>query len=894
MLTFLYTLVIFPVEQIIQLSHVFVFHILRNHGFSIIAISIIVSTLILPLSLMAEKQQQAEREKQKQMKGMRDNIKAVFKGDKRFMMLSTLYRQNNYHPVYALRSSLELFIQIPFFIAAWHFLSNLGRLNGTAFWFINDLSAPDGFLWGGINLLPILMILINVISGAIYTNGLAIKDKVQVYSISIIFFILLYNSPAALVLYWTCNNIYNLIKNILLKTKNAKQIISVLILLFGVSLVVWQMFFRRDSIDRPLLELFFVIVFLAMFLLIPVWKKIWRIIKRKIDIKNTALELPGKTFFLSLMGLFLLIGLVIPSGLIASNVEQFSFLQPFSSPLPYIGIILTQSLGILLWLLCIYFLFDRRAKILLAIILTFTLGVFLINAFVFIGNYGAMTPDLHFLNFRESPSNQKIINIIAMLIVCVAMLLLLMWKRKKVLLSIQSIVVIALLCLGVVNIVNIKIEYQAIQGSQDKERGSSFTLGKEYTFSRTGKNVLLIVLDSAVSFYVPYIFEEKPELRNSFKGFTFFPNTVTHGPSTIQGMPGIFGGYYYTPLEIQKRTDEFWVDKFLESYQVLPRIMAEAGFKVAVYNQQWMDFSLYNRFDNIRAGRNLERFTSYYLSRNRDFNFKDYYRILYDKLIRFSFFRVSPLILHKLIYDRGRFLSGFDTLLDSANYSHATINNFAALYVLPYITEITDENINSAVMFINKLPHSPAFFEAPYYIPVNTITNKGAGPFAHEKHYHVNIASFILLARWFDFLKENGVYDNTRIIIVSDHGGRGANSRFSGNIVLPNGMPLEDYNVLLMLKDFYDDFDLRTDNTFMTNADVPHLLTEGLIQDLINPFTGKELIKQKCGGVFVSGSITWNPRHQRGNRLNIGSDEWMHVHTNIFDPANWSMVNVEY
>ena len=37
-------------------------------------------------------------------------------------------------------------------------------------------------------------------------------------------------------------------------------------------------------------------------------------------------------------------------------------------------------------------------------------------------------------------------------------------------------------------------------------------------------------------------------------------------------------------------------------------------------------------------------------------------------------------------------------------------------------------------------------------------------------HYHVNMAAYIEHGNWFDYLRENGVYDNTRIILVSDHG----------------------------------------------------------------------------------------------------------------------------
>ena len=62
------------------------------------------------------------------------------------MLLSTYYRQNYYHPVYALRSTFGLLIQIPFFIAAYSYLSHLEILHGASFLFIQDLGKLDGLL----------------------------------------------------------------------------------------------------------------------------------------------------------------------------------------------------------------------------------------------------------------------------------------------------------------------------------------------------------------------------------------------------------------------------------------------------------------------------------------------------------------------------------------------------------------------------------------------------------------------------------------------------------------------------------------------------------------------------------------------------------------------------
>ncbi|MDR0876871.1 MAG: YidC/Oxa1 family membrane protein insertase, partial [Treponema sp.] len=216
MTNFFYTLIIYPIVEIIELVFVFSQKVFKAPGISVLAIGGAISILTLPLYAVAEKWQRLERDTQKRLAPGVAKIKAVFKGDEQYMILSTYYRQNHYHPVYTLRSTFGLLIQIPFFIAAYSYLSNLEALKGAAFLFIKDLGAPDALipLGGGINALPMVMTLINIIAGAIYTRGFPLKDKIQLYGMALIFLVLLYNSPAGLVVYWTLNNIFSLLKNL--------------------------------------------------------------------------------------------------------------------------------------------------------------------------------------------------------------------------------------------------------------------------------------------------------------------------------------------------------------------------------------------------------------------------------------------------------------------------------------------------------------------------------------------------------------------------------------------------------------------------------------------------------------------------------------------------------
>ena len=135
-MTWLYSIIIYPLTQIIEFCYRLCMRLLNKPGLSIIGISVTVTLLCLPLYAIAEKWQEIERETKKRLQPKVDKIKAVFKGDEQYMILSTYYKQNHYHPIFALRSSFSLLIQIPFFIAAYTFLSNLQALNGESFLFI--------------------------------------------------------------------------------------------------------------------------------------------------------------------------------------------------------------------------------------------------------------------------------------------------------------------------------------------------------------------------------------------------------------------------------------------------------------------------------------------------------------------------------------------------------------------------------------------------------------------------------------------------------------------------------------------------------------------------------------------------------------------------------------
>ena len=104
MLNALFNIIIAPIIQILEFFFTLFFEITNNHGLAVIGLSIVVTLCTLPLYMVAEQWQEKEREIQENLKPGTKRIKKFFKGDEQYMILTTFYKQNHYHPLMALRS----------------------------------------------------------------------------------------------------------------------------------------------------------------------------------------------------------------------------------------------------------------------------------------------------------------------------------------------------------------------------------------------------------------------------------------------------------------------------------------------------------------------------------------------------------------------------------------------------------------------------------------------------------------------------------------------------------------------------------------------------------------------------------------------------------------------
>ena len=894
MLHALYLIIIYPLYQIVEFSYEVFDSVFGNTGIAVIGVSIAITLLCLPLYAVAEKWQQLERATQVRLKSGIERIKTTFKGDEQYMMLTTFYKENHYHPMMALRSSFGLLIQIPFFIAAYNFLSSNPALSEKSFLFLKDMGKADSlFTIAGfsVNVLPIAMTLINIIAGAIYTKGFSFKEKAQIYGMALIFLVILYNSPCGLVLYWTMNNVFSLIKNIFYKLKNPLKVFYIFCCC-ALTLCIVYLFIRRFDritifilLDALLIALPFIIRYSHTFAA--------DLFRPYVQNQRQATVL----FFASTISLAFLCGIVIPSLLMTSSTAEFCYVDSYTTPLPFLLNSFLQALGLFLfWPLCLYYLFGRKTKAVFAVGAFTLLILGLVNNFGFQGNYGTVLPEIEFIEHKTFfPAKKEfIINMLALLAALAFICLLLKKGLGKITQGLSFVVLISMASLSLVNIAQI----QHFFSNYELPSAQLTSTDKCINLSKTKKNVMVIMMDRSTGYIIKPVFDARPELYEQFKGFTLYPNTVSFGSWTIQGADCLYGGYEYIPWEMNHRRDLPMVEKHNEAISLQAKIFSESGYKVTVLDPPYPNydappiFKAFENLENTSAYQKIGKYSRLWYEEKGITPAPIQSNLIKRNHIWFSIFKISPLILRPVIH----FHDFWMPKAGNGQQSISTfIDNYSLLDYLPALTDVENDE-NCFVIMDNEIPHTQVFTQYPDYTPSLNVTETGPGFWNSQKEFHVNMAGYTLLGKYFDYLRENGVYDNTRIIIVADHGASTRCPDIFDESIGPRSF--EHFNPVLMVKDFGEDAEFDFDYDFMTHADVPAIAMDGVIENPVNPYTKKPIKKlsaeeknERCV-ISFSGANAVNTTVNNGFRIN--DSDWYTVHDNIFKAENWKHEMPEY
>lgn len=193
---------------------------------AILLLSLTVKLLMAPLIVVAERWQADVNRTRSLLEPELAEIRRQYRGEEAHQRTLGVYRRHGVSHFYSLRSLAGFAIQVPVFIAAFDMLGENFRLGGEGWLWIRDLAMPDGaatlpftlpFFGAQLNLLPFVMTALTVLAARwqepdSLAPALRQRERLRLYALAGLFLALLYTFPAGMVLYWTANNFWHLLR----------------------------------------------------------------------------------------------------------------------------------------------------------------------------------------------------------------------------------------------------------------------------------------------------------------------------------------------------------------------------------------------------------------------------------------------------------------------------------------------------------------------------------------------------------------------------------------------------------------------------------------------------------------------------------------------------------
>lgn len=307
-----------------------------------------------------------------------------------------------------------------------------------------------------------------------------------------------------------------------------------------------------------------------------------------------------------------------------------------------------------------------------------------------------------------------------------------------------SILKNSVLILSIVNLVLLSgVVFKWMTVPLDIERTTEFD--NEFNLYSGEKNVIVIVLDNFGELHFQQALNETPEFKEAFKGFVSYTDAISNYSATVTSLASLLTGEMVPDNEklipyLGKVVSQKGFHKDFEA----------TGYEVSVISPN-------TKFKRIYPSRFMSHptFTEEQL---RDHQGK--------KLFDYSLFRIVPHHFKPSVFNQGRWL-----LSDGQLVELAIPNTFPekGKYILDYVIEnVTVDGGKPRFKFIHAtIPHP----EYVYDKSCQKVSYEKKGN-QHPKMLEQSKCALKLLNDLFDQYKANGVYDQSLIVVTSDHGHR--------------------------------------------------------------------------------------------------------------------------
>lgn len=847
----LYHVFVYPLESLLGVVLSLFYELCGSYGFSIILLSLTINVFLLKLFFIADRASKNHALIKSRLDKKIAEFKQVFNGGELYVYIKTLYRQNDYHPIYALKTLGGLALQAPFFIAVVSLLEfHSPELKGIKFGIIPDLLSPDGLLWG-INLLPLLMTFFTLCN--VWVTSRERGARIQGGIIAFVFLVLLYKVPSALLLYWTTSMAFALIKSVCVKYIYSNR--------------------KEEKPSQEKQRSFIGKIFNACF-------------TKYSDLSPHDYKFYRNISIFAILNLCTLIFLYNPFALYASDVDQFNPQETWNTLGTLFGFFLLTSSFFVYSL--VFFLKTRWLKLLTYGFSTiFTIAMiysFVLDWNIFEGKPYPSMDGLLFISPINTPYMARYVDLLVCSLLMFVVFLMLVFFRNIVGL-IMRISLIFLFLLGGYFLIDIVLEKEG-KPKVSKNNHQEKILLKPKTnilnFSQNKKNVLLIISDTIQSDIFAQAIIKNPDFKNKLDGFVYYPNLLSVSSITYLSVPSILGGAYYHPIEIWKRIKQnggTYKQEALNSLKNLLVGAAKQGYQVSVfagYPADPIDVRQIGDHNIEITDQSFEEYLYQKNMRNRDGKIDN--RGCVGDLFSFGLFKIAPYTIRNKIYIGDAWLFGSSLytshlFLSTRNTSFLDgMGEFLGNNNGANTLKIIHENSNHFPWMMDS-SNKKGFISSDVEYMKIFLTNK------NQLVYNNHISYLLKLFSLFEWMKKNHVYDNTKIIIVSDHGVRGYKIQTDDVYNLQT----QPSHALLLIKDFQKRSELSYSNDFVSN--------DQAFYELCKIF-GNTL--EKCSYGYKNQGYK---KFVFSNKIDFDSfvfDNIFEVKDSVFNAQNWKDITKEF
>ncbi len=383
------------------------------------------------------------------------------------------------------------------------------------------------------------------------------------------------------------------------------------------------------------------------------------------------------------------------------------------------------------------------------------------------------------------------------------------------------------------------------------------------------QNVIHIVLDGFQSdLFGEILAEEKQAMDRSLSGAVFFANHTGAFPTTIVSVPAMLSGRVYR----NDRNLQVYVHDIFEQGSLFKSLRA-GGYRVDNVTEMHYD---------------KESATGYYRLPRPYVSYDDYTQFTAWQLADLSLFRHAPHILRPSIYNEQAWR--LQTIFgpgDTRTRRYHPVNGAVVLDEFAHrLTPRTDEPLYK---FLHVgIPHLPVAVDG-------NCTFKGVARSSRASYKEQARCALRRIAAIFDRLKEVGVYDNTFVVISSDHGIGYISPHFVNNRRIAAGQLSTlagKAMALLVVKPLRSAGPVRTSLAPTTITDIPATVLDGV--GVTHTMPGEPALKMSETAPRVREWAMYDWEHDDWRQRYFEALDLLEINGRVLDGKSWKLNSTAY